>query len=346
MMSAGTRGTIPEWRGSHPEGVSDGSICSNHSWSANRALSNSYRRWSCRQGTRAIRGFFGQPRGRDLAHETAKGETSQARRTVMVACRSSPSSEPDRWPSGAVTLVTTHVLSPRTNMSPSPKTRAVSHDSVLPPGKKMVIWRGTTPRFRPPWRYGSGVGHGGRKGCSLLRPAYSAPRDRSSFGQTRSSATPSRRGRASSSTSARDRRARRRNELERATRRARPSLGRDPLEQPRARAPVALGGRPIRRPAPSRRARVGDDRGAAAGRRAPARARGTSSEAIARVARRSPRRRSHRGAARRLARRARASLAEADRQASLGHSGSPTGRAVLRSLSHHRGPAALPHSPS
>jgi hypothetical protein len=140
--------------------------------------------------------------------------------------------------------------------------------------------------------------------------------------------------------------ARRRNELERATRRARPSLGRDPLEQPRARAPVALGGRPIRRPAPSRRARVGDDRGAAAGRRAPARARGTSSEAIARVARRSPRRRSHRGAARRLARRARASLAEADRQASLGHSGSPTGRAVLRSLSHHRGPAALPHSPS
>ena len=75
----------------------------------------------------------------------------------MVACRSSPSSEPDRWPSGAVTLVTTHVLSPRTNMSPSPKTRAVSHNSVLPPGKKMVIWRGTTPRFRPPWRYGSGV---------------------------------------------------------------------------------------------------------------------------------------------------------------------------------------------
>ena len=103
-------------------------------------------------------GLFGQPRRRDLAHETANGETSQARRTVMVACRSSPSSEPDRWPSGAVTLVTTHVLSPRTNMSPSPKTRAVSQSSVLPFGKKMVIWRGTTPRFRPPWRYGSGVG--------------------------------------------------------------------------------------------------------------------------------------------------------------------------------------------
>jgi hypothetical protein len=59
-------------------------------------------------------------------------------RTVIVACLLNLSAVRVVWPSGAVTLVTTHALPSRSNLSPTPKTLAVSQYSVRPSGKKIV----------------------------------------------------------------------------------------------------------------------------------------------------------------------------------------------------------------